>query len=69
MTGAEALRLPPCRWNPDEPPSSLKDESGVPALKEARPIAELLAVLSRTFMRHNASGVSMRCLMVTAYAS
>lgn len=59
MTGAEALRLPPCRWNPDDPPSSLKDESGVPALKEARPIAELLAVLSRTFTNHNVFGFSI----------
>lgn len=58
MTGAEALRFPPCRWKPDDPPSSLKDESGVPALKEARPIAELLAVLSRTFMKHNVFGIS-----------
>ena len=52
VTGAEALRLP-CRWNPDVPPSSLKEESGVPALKEARPMPELLAVLSRTFRNCN----------------
>jgi len=50
VTGAEALRLLPCRWNEDVPPSSLKDESGVPALKDDRPIPELLAVLSLTLI-------------------
>ena len=47
VTGAEAFRFP-LRWNEEEPPSSLKEESGVPALNDERPIAELLAVLSRT---------------------
>lgn len=42
--------MPPWRWNDDDPPSSLNEESGVPALKEVRPIAELFAVLSRTFI-------------------
>lgn len=51
-TGADPFRPSLCSLKP-EPPSSLKDESGVPALKDARPgppIPTLFPVRSRTLM-------------------